>query len=181
MTTHCVAHAVVVTRIDRRLRYARCVATIALDATDEAILAELQHDGRTAYREIARAVAVSEGTVRARVRRLRDAGVLQILAFVDPSRVGDSVLALVLARVDAVEHEAVAGTVAAWPEVTYVSSLIGRTDLYLQVIAADNRALWEVVGRLRALTGVRDTETSIEMQVHKFAYRDIGRRAGRRR
>ena len=147
---------------------------IPLDEVDEAILRELQVDGRRAYREIARTVGVSEGTVRARVRRLRDAGVLRVLAFVDPSRIGRSVLALVFARIDADRREAVASEVARWSEVTYVSSLLGRADVYLQVIAADNRALWDVVGRLSALPGVRETETMIEMQVHKFTYRDVG-------
>lgn len=152
---------------------------IPLDAIDEAILRELQVDGRRAYREIARTVGVSEGTVRARVRRLRDAGVLRVLAFVDPSRIGRSVLALVFARIDADRREAVASEVARWSEVTYVSSLLGRADVYLQVIAADNRALWDVVGRLSALPGVRETETMIEMHVHKFAYRDVGAPRGR--
>lgn len=58
---------------------------IPLDDVDEAILRELQVDGRRAYREIARTVGVSEGTVRTRVKRLREAGLLRILAFVDPS------------------------------------------------------------------------------------------------
>lgn len=147
---------------------------IPLDAVDEAILQQLQVDGRRAYREIARTVGVSEGTVRTRVRRLRDAGALHILAFVDPSRIGRSVLALVFATVDAPHLDAVAAEVAGWPEAAYVSSLMGRADLYIQVIAQDNRALWQIVARLRALEGVRETETMVEMAVHKFAYRDIG-------
>ncbi|MFM9125403.1 MAG: Lrp/AsnC family transcriptional regulator, partial [Actinomycetota bacterium] len=43
---------------------------IPLDATDEAILRALQEDGRRSYRSVARDVGVSEGTVRARVRKL---------------------------------------------------------------------------------------------------------------
>ena len=37
------------------------------------------------------------------------------------------------------------------------------------------------VRRLRSLPGVLETETMLEMQVHKFAYRDLAaRRPGRR-
>ncbi len=150
-----------------------CVLEIPLDDVDEAILRELQVDGRRAYREIARTVGVSEGTVRTRVKRLREAGLLRILAFVDPSRIGRSVLALVFASVDAAQQDAVIAELVTWPEATYVSTLIGRADVYMQVIARDNRALWELIGRLRALERVRDTETMIETQVHAFAYRDF--------
>ena len=143
------------------------------DDTDRAILRELQEDGRRSFRAIARSVGVSEGTVRPRVRRIEDAGALRILAFVDPSRLGHSVLAGVLVRCDAESLDAFTDIVVAMPEVTYASSLLGRADFYIQVICADNDALWDVVRRVRAITGVRETETLLEMQVHKFTYRDV--------
>ena len=66
-------------------------------------------------------------------------------------------------------------TLAAWPEVTYVSTLMGRADVYVQVICRDNEALWRLVTeRLRTLEGVVETETLIEMKVHKFAYQYPG-------
>jgi Lrp/AsnC family transcriptional regulator, regulator for asnA, asnC and gidA len=143
------------------------------DDTDRAILRELQEDGRRSFRAIARSVGVSEGTVRTRVRRLEDAGALRILAFVDPSRLGHSVLAGVLVGCDADSLEAFTESVVAMPEVTYASSLLGRADVYIQVICTDNDALWDVVRRVRAIAGVRETETLLEMQVHKFTYRDV--------
>ena len=150
---------------------------VQFDELDERILEALQGDGRRSFRDIAREVAVSEGTVRARVRRLEAAGALRFLAFVDPSQLGRRMLALVLVRVGA-EHQArVIDAATAWPETTYVSSLLGRADVYLQVICADNDALWSIVSRLRTLPGVLETETMLEMQVHKFAYRDLAARA----
>jgi Lrp/AsnC family transcriptional regulator for asnA, asnC and gidA len=115
----------------------------SFDATDERILEALQVDGRRSFRDIAREIGVSEGTVRTRVRRLEAAGVLRFLAFVDPSQLGQRVLALVFARVEP-QHE----------------------------------MLWGIVSRLRALPGVLETETMLEMQVHKFAYRDLAERDG---
>jgi Lrp/AsnC family transcriptional regulator for asnA, asnC and gidA len=146
---------------------------VPLDDVDERILGELQTDGRQAFREIARRVGVSEGTVRTRVRRLEAAGLLRILAFVDPASLGTVVLALILVRLDTAEHDRIVDATVAWPEVTYASSLVGRADLYLQVICEDNDALWNLLGRLRSLPGVRDTETMHEMAVHKFTYRNL--------
>jgi Lrp/AsnC family transcriptional regulator, regulator for asnA, asnC and gidA len=141
-----------------------------LDATDAAILAELQEDGRRPFREIARTLGVSERTVRTRVRAMHDAGVLRVLAFVEPSRLGHSVLALMFlcVRVDA--HEAIVEELTSWPEIAYVSSTMGRHDLCVQVIARDVEGLHAVDRRLRALDGVTATETLMELAVHKFRY-----------
>jgi|SRR3954452_25039515 Lrp/AsnC family transcriptional regulator for asnA, asnC and gidA len=148
-----------------------------LDNVDRGILEQLQSDGRRSYRQIARSVGVSEGTVRTRVRRLQDAGVLRVLAFVDPSRLGGSMLALVMIRLESSHHDTVVTTLAEMPEATYVSSLVGRADVYIQIICRDNEALWRLVSRIRELPGVLETETMLEIQVHKFTYRDVGRAA----
>jgi Lrp/AsnC family transcriptional regulator for asnA, asnC and gidA len=148
-----------------------------LDNVDRGILEQLQSDGRRSYRQIARLVGVSEGTVRTRVRRLQDAGVLRVLAFVDPSRLGDSMLALVMIRLESSHHDTVVATLAEMPEATYVSSLVGRADVYIQIICRDNEALWRLVSRIRELPGVLETETMLEIEVHKFTYRDVGRAA----
>jgi Lrp/AsnC family transcriptional regulator, regulator for asnA, asnC and gidA len=145
---------------------------VELDPVDLAILERLQEEGRRSFRQIARDVGVSVGTVRTRVRRLEDAGVLRVVAFVDPSRLGDSVLALVFMRVSTEEHQAVVDALTRLPEATYVSSLVGRADVYIQIICRDNESLWNLISRIRALPGVLETETMLEMQVHKFSYRD---------
>jgi Lrp/AsnC family transcriptional regulator for asnA, asnC and gidA len=142
-----------------------------LDGIDRAILRELQEDGRRAFREIARKLDVSERTVRARVHRLQSAGVLRVIAFVDPFQLGHSVLAMVLVRVESHAHDRVVETLQAWPEVSYVSTLVGRADVYLQVMCRDNEDLWDLVSRrLRGLDGVVETETMLEVKVHKFLY-----------
>jgi Lrp/AsnC family transcriptional regulator for asnA, asnC and gidA len=143
----------------------------AIDDLDRNIVAELQEDGRRPFREIARHLGVSERTIRNRTKHLQDAGILRILAFADPYKVGHSVLALVLLRVEALAHDQLVDAITAYPEVTYVSSLIGRADIYVQVICRDNEHLWELVNkRLRRLEGVIETETMMEMKVHKFIY-----------
>ena len=142
-----------------------------LDDIDRAIVRELQEDGRRTFREIGRKLDLSERTIRTRVRRMQDDGVLRILAFADPYRVGDSVLAMVLVRVATGEHDRIVETLAAWPEGSYISSLLGRSDIYIQLVCRNNDALWSLVNeRLRAIDGVMDTETSLEVKVHKFVY-----------
>jgi len=155
----------------QRVRRIRAVTVqIPLDETDQAILLALRENGRRAYRDIAREIGVSEGTVRSRVRKLEHLGALRFLAFIDPMRLGNSVLALMLVRVEGAAQEAIVEQLASWSETTYVSSLAGRADIYAQLICADPDALGAVITRTRALPGVIETETMLELGVHKFTY-----------
>jgi Lrp/AsnC family transcriptional regulator for asnA, asnC and gidA len=142
-----------------------------LDELDRAIIAQLQIDGRRAYRAIARSLGVAEGTVRARASRLLDEGILSILALANPFRLGYAVQASVLIRVTPTAHEQAAEMLASWPEVMYLSSCAGSADLYMHVVCRDHDDLWRLLGeRLGAIEGVLGTETLMELRVHKARY-----------
>ena len=59
-----------------------------LDAVDRQILRLLQDDGRRPNADLARALGISEPTVRKRLDRLRDSGVLHIIGLLDPAATG---------------------------------------------------------------------------------------------
>src|ERR1700689_3579745 len=59
-----------------------------LDAPDRKIISLLQQDGRRAYGAIAEEIGLSEAAVRRRVQRLRDSGVMQIVAITEPLLLG---------------------------------------------------------------------------------------------
>ena len=142
-----------------------------LDDIDRGVLHELQLDGRRSFREIARAIGTSEATVRFRVKRLRDHGVLQILGFIDPAALGYGVLTSLLLEVLPQAHQAVVETISSWPEAMYVSSTVGRADLYVQIVCEDQATLFELISqRLAALEGVVKIDTLVELKVHKARY-----------
>jgi Lrp/AsnC family transcriptional regulator, regulator for asnA, asnC and gidA len=142
-----------------------------LDELDRGIIAQLQIDGRRPYRAIARALGVAEGTVRARASRLQEEGILRILALANPFRLGYAVQASVLIKVTPIAHEQAAETLATWPEVMYLSSCAGSADLYMHVVCRDHDDLWRLLGeRLGAIDGVLETETLMELRIHKARY-----------
>jgi Lrp/AsnC family transcriptional regulator for asnA, asnC and gidA len=53
------------------------------DQTDRAIIFRLQYNGRTPFTDVAAALGISEGSVRRRVRRLTEVGVLQTVDIVE--------------------------------------------------------------------------------------------------
>ncbi|MFJ4621105.1 Lrp/AsnC family transcriptional regulator [Streptomyces sp. NPDC088812] len=118
---------------------------------------------------MARSLDVSEGTVRSRFRRLEEGGVLKITAFADPGRFGTARLALLFLKVAPEHHASVVDHLTACGEVSYVSSTLGRADVFAQVLVADDSALWRFLQeRVRPLDGVLETECTLEVAVHKL-------------
>jgi Lrp/AsnC family transcriptional regulator for asnA, asnC and gidA len=144
--------------------------TSTLDPLDLEIVRELQDDGRRAFREIARNLSVPEATVRTRVKRLQELGVLQILAFTNPSKLGHAKLALLFADVDPHDHERVVETLGRWPEVSYLSTTLGTADLCVQVLCRDDEALFALQQKVRSLPGIRDVRMMHEIKVHKIRF-----------
>ena len=55
-----------------------------IDELNHSIIKLLQDDGRMAYKDVARALDVSEGTIRNRVQSMKQSGLLKIVALADP-------------------------------------------------------------------------------------------------
>lgn len=141
-----------------------------LDETDHAIAEELYVAPRMAFREIARRVGVSEATVRTRIRRLEDSGVLRFTAFIDPKGFGRGILCVALVDVDSAHHDDVVKTMSEWNEVVYLSTLLGEHSLQTQFSAANEEELWKLIQSVRALPGVTGIHTQVEATVHKIHY-----------
>jgi Lrp/AsnC family transcriptional regulator, regulator for asnA, asnC and gidA len=142
-----------------------------IDDLDRAIISELQQDGRRPYREIARNLETAEATIRFRAARLQESGVMSITAFAHPQELGSGQLATVFLRTTAADRKALALELSSWPEVMYLSSLAGHFDLMLQVVVEDTVQLHDLVGaRLAQLPGVLETETLVELEIHKAHY-----------
>jgi Lrp/AsnC family transcriptional regulator for asnA, asnC and gidA len=128
-------------------------------------------DGRRPFREIARSLDVPESTVRFRANRLLREGVLNIVAMASPHRLGYEVLAIILLRVRPRARAGAIEALKALPEVQYLSSAAGRADLALQVVCRDHGDLRRLLAeRFPAIPGILETETLVELEVHKFKY-----------
>ena len=105
------------------------------DDLNKQIVAMLQNDGRQPYDEIAARLGVSAGTVRNRVTRMRAAGLLQIVAVVDPVAVDyetDAMLGIKTAP--GIAPRQVADRLAGYSAVVYVVWVSGQFDLLIEVV-----------------------------------------------
>ena len=141
-----------------------------LDGPNRAIIEALQRDGRQPYGAIAEKVGLSEAAVRRRVQRLREAGIMQIVAVTDPLQLGFTRQAMVGISVDG-DVRQVAGKLSALNEVDYVVMCAGSFDLLAEVVCEDDERLLQLLNdSVRTIPGVRATETFLYLKLAKQTY-----------
>ena len=136
-----------------------------LDGTDWNIIRILK-EGIAPNNTIAKELDISEGTVRARLKRLKETGVLEVRALINPEVLDNKQLALVAMRVaesKLLEHKA--QEVAGLPEVLSVSIASGRYDLIAEVLVDSNRGLVRfLTEELSQVEGVMSTESFLMLK-----------------
>ena len=140
-----------------------------LDHVNRRIIESLQRDGRRSFTAIARELGISETAVRARVQKLTEAGVIEVVAVTNPLMVGFDVMAMIGVKASG-RLQGIADEVSAWDETSYVVILSGSFDLLVEVVCADNRHLLDLVQRLRDVDGINSTETFMYLDLHKQTF-----------
>ena len=130
-----------------------------MDSLDRDILDILRRDARTPYTEIAEQIGTSEGTVRNRVDRLAEEGVIE--RFTVATRTGN-VKAMIEIGVDVnVDTTGISKRMAEWEDVDFVWQVSGEEDLVLVVDAADTRRVNSLITRAREQEEVISTKTRL--------------------
>ena len=154
--------SVTLARMSNDLRAPRPV----LDDTDRAILAVLAADARTPNNAIADAVGIAPSTCLARIRTLRERGVIRgFHADIDPAALGRGLQAMIAVRLRAHTRERVQEfirDVPGLPDVVGVWHVAGADDYLLHIAVADSDALRDfVLEHLTTHPAVGHTETSL--------------------
>jgi Lrp/AsnC family transcriptional regulator for asnA, asnC and gidA len=145
-------------------------SAVALDDISKSIIEQLQKDGRAPYAAIGKAVGLSEAAVRQRVQRMLDAGVVQVVAVSNPLHLGFNRAAMIGLKVEG-SMEAVAEQIAAMPEIDYVVVTAGSFDLLCEVVCESDEQLLEILqNQIRAIPGVRSSETFVYLKLLKQTY-----------
>jgi len=138
---------------------------------DKRIIEHLQEDGRRPFTQIAADLGVSEAAVRARTNRLVERGILQVVGVTDPLRLGFQQQAMIAVRCESNRLIEVSDAIAAFPEVDYVVITAGTFDLLVEVVCENTEALLSfLTEKLRAVEGVRETETFVYLRMVKQTY-----------
>lgn len=136
-----------------------------MDDIDRKIILELQEDARKQFKIIAKKLDVSEGTVRNRVTRLKNRGILKLEARVDPFALPNKISVLVGVNLKERDHERKIKQIEKIPMVTAVWNATGRFDLFFEVMVDSLNALNDILFRnnLKKIGGIRYTETFVTL------------------
>jgi Lrp/AsnC family leucine-responsive transcriptional regulator len=126
-----------------------------LDATDHAIIQQLQCDGRTSVAQLARLINLSASATAERVRRLTDGGVITGYSItIDPEALGYTVTAFVRLAYPSGNYKPFHDLVASTPEIVEAHHVTGADCFIIKVLARSMRDLERITGRLAALGSI---------------------------
>lgn len=148
-----------------------------LDATDLSLIELLQVDGRASYEALGRAVSLSPSAVGARVRRLREEGVVKV-SVVEARGVSSRRLAMGLGVSCARSSDAVLAMLAEDDSCDFAARTIGRFDAIATLVARSPAALLAALDRVRAVEDVAEVTSWLHLEVKKEDYARAMRPAG---
>ncbi|TKV58576.1 Lrp/AsnC family transcriptional regulator [Nakamurella flava] len=147
-----------------------------MDAVDRRLVDALRADGRASYAELGRLVGLSSSTVHERVAKLEAAGVIRgYTALVRPDAIGLGVTALIgVEPSENIRDEEIGRALDALPEVESCWAVAGDQAFMIQVRVASVDELHSTVLRLREITGVARTHTTVVLAT-RFEQRSVPR------
>lgn len=126
-----------------------------MDDTDEEILSILEEDGRASFTDIADRVGVSEGTVRNRVEKLQETGVIENFTININQDRGIAAFISITVSTDR-EFDRI---IADFPDDIEVYELAGDMDMLVKAERSSSEEINDVVDEIRAVEGVESTQT----------------------
>jgi Lrp/AsnC family transcriptional regulator, regulator for asnA, asnC and gidA len=135
------------------------------DETDWKIINILK-EGYVPNNTIARELGISEGTVRARLKKLKESGILQVRALINPDVLANKQLVIVAMRVaESKLLDRKAEELSHLKNVLSVSIASGRYDLIAEVLLDSNRGLVEfLTEELSTVEGILASESFIMLK-----------------
>jgi DNA-binding Lrp family transcriptional regulator len=145
------------------------MASTCLDDLDMRLLRLLQVNSRSSFAELGRELGIAEATVRFRVKRLLNEGIItKFTIMLDSNKVCRRVSGAILLKIDSEHLEAACKKLVEFAETMYLFQSTGEYDVVSVVVSQDLEQLNNVVKRAKAIVGVKDARVSITTKFLKF-------------
>jgi Lrp/AsnC family transcriptional regulator for asnA, asnC and gidA len=139
-----------------------------LDELDKQIILELRGNARRSYTDLAKALDVSEGTIRNRVKSLQDKKIIKFEAVVNPSSLGYKFITIMAMQVRVADLTKVADMLINVPNVYYLAFVTGRYDLVAIIMSRTTEELSDFIKQyVSTLPSVMRSETLVNLEILK--------------
>lgn len=143
---------------------------VQLNQLDWEIIGELQKNGREPNSTIAKKLNVTEGTIRQRVKKLLEAGVLRVSGQLNPEFLEGH--QMILMGINIKESKRLENTfheLSSLEEVHSVAITSGRYDLFIQVIVSNNLGVVNFLTKsMSKIDGISQTETFVLLKTKNY-------------
>ncbi|NIP34717.1 MAG: AsnC family transcriptional regulator [Thermoplasmata archaeon] len=130
-----------------------------MDDVDERLIALLKEDSRMTNVQIAEQLGTTEGTVRARIKRLRDDGTIRAFTVRTATR---NIKALVQVQIEVNVHTSqIARMIMDMPAVEAVYEVAGNVDIIAVVDVMTMEELNDVIEEIRSHGSIIATQTTM--------------------
>ena len=140
-----------------------------MDSTDHQLLSLLRDDARMSVAAMAKILGVSRGTVQNRMARLESDGtVLGYTVRLKHPSDDQRIRALMTVAVEGNRTDEVLRALRGDPAVCALHTTNGRWDIVAELRTESLEAVDRVLGRIRQIDGISNTETSLLLSTHKY-------------
>jgi DNA-binding Lrp family transcriptional regulator len=140
-----------------------------VDDTDRRLIALLRNDARASVASLAKALDVSRGTVQNRMARLSANGtIVGYTVRLKPDVEEQRMRAFMTVAVEGNQVDAVIKALLGEPAVAALYSTNGRWDIVAELRADSLEGFDRVLGRIRLIDGISQTETSLLLSTFKI-------------
>ena len=138
------------------------IIILCMDQTDTALIALLRQNARLTVAVLAHKLKVSRGTVTNRLRKLEnDQVIVGYTVRLKPDAEPERIRAWMGVLVDGNRTLAVVQSLLGEPRVVSLHDTNGRWDLWAELEVSSMVELSQLLERVRLISGIRNTETSI--------------------
>jgi DNA-binding Lrp family transcriptional regulator len=140
-----------------------------MDDIDRHLLALLREDARISVATLARKLRIARGTVQNRLSKLESDGtIVGYTVQLRPQMDSQQIRALTLVAVEGNRTDEVIRALRGDPAVGGLHTTNGRWDIVVELRAESLEAFDRVLGRIRLIQGISNTETSLLLYTHKL-------------
>jgi Lrp/AsnC family transcriptional regulator for asnA, asnC and gidA len=139
-----------------------------LDPLDCKMIGLLQQDGRMSNTAMAQALGISEYTVRTRLKRIIESGIIRIVARANPIDLGFAFSGNLKIHIDLKMTRHVLDKLSEIDDLTWVALTTGSTDLDVDfAVRSMNELKTLIFDKISNIEGVLSTETSLMVDLIK--------------
>jgi DNA-binding Lrp family transcriptional regulator len=140
-----------------------------MDETDRKLIALLRDNARLSVATLAKRLGVARGTVQNRIAKLEaDGTIVGYTVRLRPQVEEQRIRALMTIAVEGNRPEAALRALRGDPAVAALHSTNGRWDFVAELRADSLEEFDRVLGRIRRIEGISNTETSLLLSAHKL-------------